>query len=142
MARKPAARVVLNRSRLTDVGLAIADGVMELGRTIIEVADPPDATPFGEGLVTSGGVLVYVNGKKVDGWGQDGRQPKPPRAARVSRGEGVVGVVGWGFPARFQERGTVHHAAQPFGTPAVDQTVPHANDIIGAVVRPRLAGMR
>lgn len=139
MARKPAARVILNRSRLTDVGVALADGLSEVGRTYIEATDPPDAQPYGEGLVTSGGYLVYADGKKVDGWAQDGRQPKPPRAAKVSKGKGAVLLAGWGFPARFQEHGTARHGAQPFATPALNRLLPHIAEIMEPIVRPALA---
>ena len=133
---KPSARVVLNRSRLAALTLSVADGMAEVARTVLDTADPPDATPFGAGLVTSGGYLVYVNGQKTAGYGQDGKQPKPPRAARVSRGSGVAVVTGYGFPGRFQEFGTVHHAPQPFFTPAVDAVLPHATDIIRSVTGP------
>lgn len=139
MPRKPSARVVLNRAALTDLGLGVADGVMEFGRTIIETADPPDAEPFGKGLITSGGVLVYVDGQKVDGWSELGTQPKPPRTAQVSRAKGLIlAIVGWGFPGRFQEIGTVNHPPQPFAIPAADAVTPHASRIIGPSVRARL----
>lgn len=142
MARGPSARVVLNRRTLSEMALAAADGLAEVGRTVLDVADPPDATPIGQGLVTSGGYLVYVNGKKVDGYGQDGKQPKPPRAARVSKGAGIAVVVGWGFPGRFQEFGTIHHAPQPFATPARDQVTPQSASIMAPIVRGRLARLR
>lgn len=142
MARKPSARVVLNRNAIHEMLLAVADGASELARTVIDVAEPPDATPIGAGLVTSGGYLTHVNGQKIDGWGQDGKQPKPPRAARVSRGIGVVTVIGFGFPGRFQELGTIHHPPQPFLTPARDQVMPQATRIIGPIVRSRMARTR
>jgi hypothetical protein len=130
LPRKPSVRVVLNRSRLTPDALGLVDGFSEVGKTIIETADPPDATPHGEGLVTSGGYLVYADGKKVDGWHQRGGQPKAPRKAQVSKTTGVTLIVGWGFPARFQEFGVVHHGPQPFATPARDQVAPAIPDIV------------
>jgi len=130
---------LLNRKVIDQMLVAVADGASELARTVVEVAEPPDATPIGAGLVTSGGYLTYVNGGKVDGWGQDGKQPKPPRAAKVRQGVGVVSVVGFGFPGRFQEFGTVHHAAQPFLTPARDRVMPQASSIIVPIVRSRMA---
>ena len=132
---------MLNRSALTELGVAVAEGVEEVARTIVEVADPPDATPFGEGLVTSGGWLVYLGPRKIGGGGQDGRQPKKPRSWRVRDSEGIHGIAGFGFPGRFQEMGTVNHAAQPFLVPAGNQVTPHAGRIIGAVVGPKLRGI-
>lgn len=140
MARSPSARVVLNRSKLTELGEALADGAAEVCRTILDVADPPDAEPFGQGLVTRGGYLVYNGANKVAGFGQDGKQPKKPRAFAVRGTAGIQAIVGFGFPARFQEFGTVKHGAQPFFTPAVDSVVPHVADIMRSAVAPRLRG--
>lgn len=140
MARGPSARVVLNRKALAGLTLALADGMEELARTIVETADPPDAPPYGQGLAARGGWLVYANGKKVAGGGLDGKQPKKPRAWRASR-DGVSAVAGFGFPARFQEFGTVNHAAQPFLTPAVGRVRPYVEDIMGPVVRKALRGI-
>ncbi len=138
MAKGFTKRVQLHRDALDQVTLATADGMFAVGKAILEAARPPDATPFGEGLVDRGGVLAYVDGKKVNGFGMDGKQPKPPRAARVSKGRGAVVIVGWGFPARFQEFGTIHHGAQPFFTPAVDATMPRSQQIMAPVVKAKL----
>lgn len=141
MAR-PSTRVVLNRNAVRTVQLAIADGLFEVGRTIIEVADPPDAQPFGQGLVTQGGALAYVGDRKVAGWSQRGTQPKKPRAVKVrGRGE-IMAVAGFGFPGRFQEMGTVNHGAQPFLTPAMNRTVGHAADIMRPIVAAELRKAR
>lgn len=141
MARKPSARVVLARSALTTLGVAVADGLLEVGRTIVEVADPPDSPdlpyPTGEGLPLQGGVLVYAEGKKVAGWSQRGLQPKKPRAAETPKGA-VVAIVGFGFPGRFKEGGTVNDPASPFLSPALDQTAPHIGEIMAGVVGPEL----
>lgn len=123
MARKPSSRVVLNRKALTQFGEAVADGVEEVMRTIIEVADPPDATPFGEGLVTGGGWLVFNGGKKVGGGSQRSTQPQKPKSERLPA-TGITGIAGWTFPARFQNNGTVRHAANPFGSRAIAQVTP------------------
>lgn len=135
MARKPSSRVVLARAGLDELRLAVADGLLEVGQTIVETADPPDATPYGEGLVTHGGVLVYADRKKVAGWSQRGTQPKKPRAARLGRG--ITLLVGWGFPGRFQEFGTVHHRAQPFATPAAQEVMAQAGAIMAPIVKSR-----
>jgi HK97 gp10 family phage protein len=138
-------KVVLNRSRLDQVTLAVADGLFAVGKQIIDTARPADSPyepfPTGEGLPLQGGVLAYVNGKKVAGYGLDGRQPRAPRAARVSRGRGVEVIVGWGFPARFNEFGTVKMAAQPFFTPAELAVLPQTNAILAEVTGPKLKGI-
>jgi hypothetical protein len=132
-------RLLVNRAAMSRLELGIADGLAEVGRTILEVADPPDAAPFGTGLVTSGGFLVYAGAKKVDGFHQGGGQPKKPRAARVKGADGVVTLfVGWGFPGRFQELGTVNHGPQPFATPALNQVAPHIPDIVREHIRERM----
>lgn len=132
-------RVELNRKALNDIAGAFTDGVFEVGKAIIEAADPPDATPFGQGLVTQGGVLVYVGPKQVHAWSLSGKKPKKPRKVRVKAEAGnIFGIVGFGFPGRFQETGTVNHPAQPFLTPAVSQVGPQAPAILDRVVRPRL----
>jgi HK97 gp10 family phage protein len=138
MARGPSARVVLNRSKFPAVFVAVADGLFEVAKTIIEEADPPDATPFGEGLVTRGGALAYVGDKKVAGWGTDGKQPKKPRAFKV-RGSGrIMAIAGFGFPARFQEFGTIKQPARPFLTPAMNRVIPRITEIMKPVVEAEL----
>jgi hypothetical protein len=142
---KPSARVVLNRSKLDAAVLAVADGFLEVGRTIVELAgenapdSPYDPYPIGEGLPKQGGVLVMVNGQKTAGWSQRGTQPKKPRAVRGMK-QGVVAVVGFGFPARFAEMGTVRTPAKPFFAPARDQVKPHIPDIVGEISRPKIGG--
>lgn len=156
MAKGFTKRVVLNRSAIHEVTLAMADGMFAVTKEMIETADPPDTgegyyyfgkkgarergpeREIGEGLVKGGGVLAYVDGKKVNGWHMDGRQPKPPRAAKVSKGRGAVVIFGFRFPGRFQEFGTIHHAPQPFLTPAVDATMPRSTSIMAPVVGPKL----
>jgi hypothetical protein len=138
MARKPSARVVLNRAALNRVELAIADGFSAVGHAVLDTTEPPDATPFGEGLVTRGGFLVYAAGKKVDGFGQDGRQPAKPRAVRVQGESWLQLIVGFGFPGRFQELGTIRQPARPFLTPAAGRVLPLAAQIMSPVVRTAL----
>jgi hypothetical protein len=149
MPRKPSKRVRIAREKLTAVGLAVADGLLEVGRTIIEVADPPDSPlepyPTGQGLVLQGGVLVFVHGEKVAGWSQRGLQPKTPRPSAGTPAEerkAIVALVGWGFPGRLVQMGTLDTPAQPFGTTAFDQVAPHAKEIIRDQVAPALAADR
>jgi hypothetical protein len=142
MARKPSARVVLNRQALDTVHLALAEGVEEIVRTIVETAEPPDATPFGEGLVTRGGWLVYDGPNKVAGGSLEGTQPKKPRAFRVRGTAGIVGIAGFSFPGRLQETGWVDAPARPWFTPAVMRVKAVAAEIMRYVVGSRLRGRR
>jgi HK97 gp10 family phage protein len=133
--------VVLNRAALDELHLALADGVEAIARTIVETADPPDATPFGVGLVTQGGWAVYSGSKKVAGGSLGGAQPQKPRAFRTVPGA-ITGFAGFGFPGRFQETGTVHQPARPFFTPAVLAVKARAAEIMASVVGPRLRSKR
>jgi HK97 gp10 family phage protein len=145
MAKRASSRVVLNRAALSKVRLALADGLMEVGRTIVETAaeqapdSPYDPFPIGEGLPKQGGVLVYVDNQKVDGWHIRGGQPRKPRVARGSKG--ITAYAGFGFPGRFAEFGTARTPAQPFFTPATRQVQPHVSDIMRSVVDPALDRM-
>jgi hypothetical protein len=142
MARRPSARVVLNRAALDELHLALAEGVEEIARTVVETAEPPDATPFGEGLVTQGGWLVYDGAKKVAGGSLEGIQPKKPRAFRVRGTEGITGIAGFGFPGRFHETVTSDQPARPFFMPAVVRVKGVAAEIMREIVGPRLARRR
>lgn len=143
-------RLRLEQSRLDDVTFIVADGLFEAARVIVEkaAAQAPDSPfepyPEGEGLPKQGGVLVYAGNKKTHGWSIRGDQPAKPRAVRASTKEhSVVAVLGFGFPGRFAEGGTVNHAAQPFLAPARDSVgVEGVANIVGEVTRPRLAGPR
>jgi len=128
---KPSARVVLNHKRLSLVHRTLADGLAAVAAEIVRIADPPDATPFGEGLVTTGDTYVAVDGKKVAGGASKPRRLKVPKP-------GIVAVAGFGFPGRFQELGTIHQPARPFLTPAVQRVMPVAPQIMAIFVRSRL----
>lgn len=131
-------RVVLNRKAFAEIDLAIADGLFAVAERVIETASPPDAPPYGKGLVQGGGAVGFLGGKKVNGTTIGGRQIKKPRALRVGRTE-AVGVAGWGFPARFVELGTVDTRAQPFLTPAVMSVVGgDAGAVITEAIRKKL----
>jgi len=130
MARRRSARVVYNRSTHNAIRLGLADGLLQVAEVIVAVADPPDATPFGEGLVTTGSAGGWIDGRKIGG-----RSPKPRREIPPV---GIVAIAGWGFPGRFQELGTIHHPAQPFATPAVDAVVPNMPSIMAPHVRARV----
>lgn len=123
---------MINRRALDAIAGSFADAMGDMGQAIIDVAKPPDATPFGQGLVTSGGWGVWAGTKKVGG------EAQRPKGLRVSRAE-VTLFVGFGFPGRFQETGTVHQPARPFLTPAAVQILPQAIDYFRSTFR-RIAG--
>jgi hypothetical protein len=133
--RKTSTRVVTNRAALDKAWLAVADGLLEVGQAIVDDAHPPDATPYGQGLVDRGAAAVWVNGKKIGG-GAD-----KPRGIRV-RQYPIVGVAGFGFPARYQETGTVHQPARPFLTPAAVRVKGNAAGTIRDVVGRQTGGRR
>ncbi len=141
--RKRSSRVVMNRKSVDQVRLAVADGALAIARTIVEEADAPDETPFGEGLVQRGGAIVYIGAKKVGGFGLDGRQPKKPRAIRVrGKTDEILAVGGYSFPARFQEFGTIHQPARPFLTPSMNRVIPRAAGIMRQAAVYRIARLR
>lgn len=121
------ARVILARGRLHELDLRLAMGLEGIALRVLERVDPPDAAPFGVGLVERGGLISYVDGKRVGG-----DADRKPKSLRV-RGQGVTVAVGFGFPGRFQEMGTVNHAAQPFLTPAVMGVVGDRTLVEGAL---------
>lgn len=129
-------RVVMNREALDAITLGSADGLQLVGERIIEAAGPnvPDEPPLNVGLVDRHGVATYVNGKKVAGNGtvpRSGRQPT-----------GIMTVFGYGFPARFNETGTIHQPARPFLTPAAAGTVPGTAEVVAETISRRLTAVR
>jgi hypothetical protein len=140
MTPKRSARVRLNRGNLNALGLAVANGMESFVRRVVTDADPPDATPYGEGLVTQGGWLVYHRSKKVGGGSLQGKQPRKPRGFRVRGNESIEAIAGFGFPGRFQEMGTIHHAAQPFLWPSFTRNLSTLDDDLRQAVRAAKAG--
>lgn len=142
MAGKYNARVVVNRKAVATLDLIHADGLLAVAKAVVEEANPPDATPYGQGLVNAGGAIAYVGSKKVGGFGQDGRQPPKPRGLAVKGSTEVVAIAGYGFPGRFQEMGTVHQPARPFLTPAVFRVWPRMQGIFRQATAYRIARAR
>ena len=138
MARKASSRVVMNRAALNEIDLAIAEGLEEVVRTVVENAQPPDAPPYGSGLVAHGGWLVYAGANKVGGGSLDGRQPKKPRSFQVKGSRQIQAIAGFSFPGRFQEAGTAKMRANPFLTPSAAEVTPHAPSIMKPAVQRRL----
>lgn len=129
-------RVVLNRAAVAAMELGAADGLQAEGEGIIEEARPRvwDRPPFGHGIVESGKAVTYVDGKKVAGQGT------APRGA-AWRGR-VVTIVGYDFPARFQELGRTGQQAEPVLTPTMASRGPKAGQGIVGKIKARLAGVR
>jgi len=115
MARKPSTRVVVNRSVVSAVRLTLADRMLRFAEAIVARADPPDAPPYGVGLVKSGTAGAWVDGKKVGG-NALGRAPRT--------GAGIMGKAGFGNKAapyaRYVELGTINNQPQPFLGPAAE----------------------
>lgn len=124
-----AARIVINRDALAEIDRGLATGLEALGDRVLDTVHPPDATPYGRGLVDQGGWISYVDGKVV---GTSTPGVKKPKAMAV-RGKGVTLGVGFDFPGRFQEMGTVHQPARPFLTPAVMAVVGNDGAVEGAL---------
>lgn len=133
------ARVVLNRQKADAVRLGLADGLFALASRIITEAQPPDLPVLGVGLVDQGGAAVWIDGKKVDGMGLDGKQPRKPRSLQLLK-PGITAVAGWGFPARFEELGTIRQSARPFLTPSATAQIPSAVETVGLRYRQRMGG--
>jgi len=82
------------------------EALREAGQLFLDTARVPDAPPYGQGLVDTGFADVERS--------RDG--------ARLE--------MGFGFPSRFLEKGTIKMRAQPFITPAAEDTVPQIPGII------------
>jgi len=134
MARRVGAKTILNRKCLSAISEGLADGLESVGTATIENTEPPDAEPFGEGLVTTGDWGLWLGTKKVGG------TATKPRSVKLGS-EGLTLVVGYGFPGRFQEFGTIHQPARPFLTPAMLETLPTIPDYLSPAVKAKLAGV-
>jgi hypothetical protein len=145
MARR--SRLEVNRAALDVVTLGLADGVFDVARAILRVAEAtaPDAEPYGEGLVSRGAAITFVGSKRTHQVRTDGSSTtvRKPRGSRRLAGAGVTGIVGFGFPSMFQELGTVNHRAQPFLTPAVAEVAGgEAKVLLSRAMQRRLRGER
>ena len=141
MARAYKSRVEFNRKAFAALELAEADALHDVARVVLQVVDVPDAPPFGQGLREGGGAITYLGKKKVAATQIGGRDVSKPRTLRLKVDE-VVTAVGFGFPGRFVELGTVDAPANPFLTRAVASVLPDAEVIISKTVAKRLAGIR
>jgi hypothetical protein len=122
--RKVNSTTRLNRAALAEIRGTLVDGMADIGAATIAAARPhvPDEPPFGKGLVDTGDWGVWADGKKVAG-----TATKPKREVPK---DGITLMVGYDFPGRFQEEGTVHNKAQPFLTPAMLSVLPDKDGIL------------
>lgn len=130
-----ASRVELNRAAMGEVLTAAGDGLLELADAMLENVSPPDQPPYGKGLIKHGGTAVWVLGKKTGGNGSK------PRALRLDKA-GITAIVGYGFPARLNEMGSIHQPGRPFLTPGVMREVPNAEVHVARGTQRRLDASR
>ena len=137
--------IKLNRRAFDAIALGMADGLFASGQDIVHAisAQAPDSPKppwgLGGGLVKQGGVIAYVDGRKVGDYALDGKTPKKPRAVKIRdiRGQIVV-IVGWGFPARFVNFGTIRSRANPFFNRGVAEELPQTAGRLREPVQNRL----
>lgn len=126
MVKRGDVRVELDLRALNVARYEAGRGLLAVAEEALARADVPDQPPYGEGLIETGAAGAWLDGVKVGG------------EADVPDGEstdGIVGYVGYGFPAHFQENGTVNQPARPFLTPAVDSATGDGEGIIARTVR-------
>ena len=154
MASKVSVRVVTNRAALNAITLGLADGMQAIGERIVKSARPPSdvgtETPAEAAeekaerrppLTKNGGAATWVNGRKVAGFGLDGKQPGKPRSAKLAK-PGITMIAGFGFPGRFHETGTIRQSAHPFLSPAAAEVYPDALQIMRGPFQNRLRGVK
>lgn len=120
-------RTVVNQRQIRRMERAHEQGMADIGRAVLDAAVVPDAPPYGKGLVETGAFIVVRGGDEVAGTAELPRSVDP--------GRGVTLAVGYDFPGRFLEGGTIKMAAQPFVTPAVLSVLPRKAAIMRAANR-------
>ena len=141
---KTSVRIELNRAAFDALDIAQADALMAVAEEVLARTNPPDAPPYGQGLLEGGGYLGFVGKKKIGGSTIGGKAIKKPRSLKLEADSSNQAVpVGFGFPGRFVELGTVDTPAQPFLTPAVMSVVGgDAEVIIGKTIMARIGKMK
>lgn len=109
--------VRINYAALEEVGQRTADAMAALGQKTVEGAS--SKLTEGHGVETgqmkrSGGFVVYVNKKKVAG---------NATMRKVDKSD-LAMYVGFGFPARFYEMGTIKQPSRPFLSPTFYREAP------------------
>ena len=140
---KQTSRVILNRAKVEKLRLGIADAIFGVALEVLDNTHPPDAPPYGKGLIEGGGAVAFVDKKKVNGTTIGGRQIKKPRSLKLGTGEdGIVAIVGYGFPGRLVHNGSIHNKANPFLRRSVLEILPEAKGIAGNRLQRWIKGMR
>jgi len=135
MARKVSARVELNLAALNQVQQALAKGLLALAESIGRDASSIVAVSADTWHIRDHwGAAAYVDGKKVGDVSADGSATAKPRAFRAPKG--LSAIVGFDFPARFHEVGTVDTRAAPFLSPAAARGASRAGPTIAAGAKP------
>jgi hypothetical protein len=140
---KQTSRVILNRSKIDTLRLGIADALFGVALEVLDNTHPPDAPPYGKGLVEGGGAVAWVDKRKVNGTTIGGRQIKKPRSLKLDVGvNGIVAIVGYGFPGRLVHNGSIHNRANPFLRRSGLEVLPEAKGIAGNRLQRWIRGMR
>lgn len=100
--------------------VAISDGLYAVALRIAEAASSaaPDEPPFNVGLPRNYGVMQWALGKVVGAVSGTGSTAVSKPRGFSAKGTEAAAVVGFGFPGRFNELGTVHQPSRPFLGPA------------------------
>lgn len=130
------ASIAWNRQALTALQLGMADGLGKLGdkvladATAVMVPGHLDASPYGEGLISSGFVRVWAMGTLVRGRSDIMASRNKPKGLNLPIDE-VVMIVGFAAPhAHLHEFGTIKMQARPFLSPAVATNAPAAGEYV------------
>jgi hypothetical protein len=112
--------VKVNRAVRHQIDEAAAWGVFQAGVAHLAAArsritPPPGRSGHSTGAMSAGGsVTLYMQGGETVAEGGPARSPADGASAAI------VAVVGFPFPARFQEIGTAKQPAYPFLGPSAD----------------------
>lgn len=144
LARRGAS-IQMNKAGVDALYAGMADGLIELGDKIIGDAVSTmrpghlDAPPYGEGLIKSGFVTVWGQGKLVHGSAQVAASKNKPRGLKVPKDQ-VVMIAAFASPlAHLHELGTVKMPARPFLTPALMANIGNAGPYVSGAMSRRAA---
>lgn len=138
MARRDARyKVVMNRLGFEAIRVGWAEGSHAAGLAALEAMRPnvPDAPPLGRGLVRTGRVATFIDGRLVAGAVPGGVRHYLGNGG----GSGVVTVIGWGFPSRFLVLGTIYITPRDWFTPGmIDGVVSAGGPLLVGAMKGRL----
>ena len=118
-----ARRIEINRAKVEEMTLRVADGIFQAAQEAIHAARPPVGIgPYNKwhpyAMVARGGVVGFVGGKRFAVYARAGMKGsvKPSKTVKA-RSATIVVTGGFGYPARLNEFGTIHNQPRPFLTP-------------------------